>query len=82
MLHFFLGAICSIGSILWSIKTTSEIPPSNEEIAEMKSKKGFFTEPIIEIFFRNKSYAKSDVAIGLSLYVSMVCFILLLAKFF
>ena len=24
---FFLGAICSIGSILWSIKTTSEIPP-------------------------------------------------------
>ena len=44
---FFLGAICSIGSILWSIKTTSEIPPSNEEIAEMKSKKGFFTEPII-----------------------------------
>lgn len=47
---FFLGAICSIGSILWSIKTTSEIPPSDEEIAEMKSKKGFFTEPIIEIF--------------------------------
>ncbi len=47
---FFLGAICSIGSILWSIKTTSEIPPSNEEIAEMKSKNGFFTGPIIEIF--------------------------------
>ena len=47
---FFLGAICSIGSILWSIKTTSEIPPSNEEIAEMKSKNGFFTEPIFEIF--------------------------------
>ena len=47
---FFLGAICSIGSILWSIKTTSEIPPSDEEIAEMKCKKGFYLEPIIEIF--------------------------------
>ena len=27
---FFLGAICSIGSILWSIKTTKEIPPTEE----------------------------------------------------
>ncbi len=35
---FFLGAVCSIGSILWSMHTTKEIPPSAEEIAEIKSK--------------------------------------------
>lgn len=32
---FFLGAICSIGSIWWSMKTTPEIPPSAEEIEEI-----------------------------------------------
>jgi maltose/moltooligosaccharide transporter len=34
----FLGAIVSIGSVWWSMKTTPEIPPTDEEIAEMKSK--------------------------------------------
>ncbi len=34
---FFLGAVCSIGTILWSIKTTKEIPPSNEEIERIKA---------------------------------------------
>jgi maltose/moltooligosaccharide transporter len=34
---FFLGAVCSIGSIWWSTKTTPEIPPSDEELAEMKA---------------------------------------------
>ena len=47
---FFLGAICSIGSIWWSMKTTSEIPPTEEELAEMRAKKGGIFEPIIEIF--------------------------------
>jgi maltose/moltooligosaccharide transporter len=35
---FIFGAICSIGSVWWSMKTTPEIPPSDEEIKEMKSK--------------------------------------------
>lgn len=47
---FFFGAVCSIGSILWSMKTTSEIPPTTEELALMKSQKNVFFEPIIEIF--------------------------------
>jgi maltose/moltooligosaccharide transporter len=47
---FFLGSVCSIGSIWWSMKTTSEIPPTEEELATMKAKKGGFIEPIIEIF--------------------------------
>jgi maltose/moltooligosaccharide transporter len=35
---FFLGAICSIGSIWWSMRTTPEIPPTEEELKEIKSK--------------------------------------------
>jgi len=33
---FFLGAVCSIGTILWSIKTTKEIPPSEQELEQMR----------------------------------------------
>lgn len=55
---FFLGAICSIGSILWSMKTTTEIPPTDEELTLMKSKKGGLAEPIIEIFSAIKDMPK------------------------
>ena len=34
---FFLGSVCSIGSIWWSTKTTPEIPPTDEELEEMKA---------------------------------------------
>ena len=34
---FFLGAVCSIGSVWWSMKTTAEIPPTHEELEEMKA---------------------------------------------
>jgi len=47
---FFLGAICSIGSIWWSMRTTSEIEPSAEELAQIRSKKVSVTESISEIF--------------------------------
>ena len=46
---FFLGAVCSIGSIWWSMKTTQEIPPTEEELTLIKSKKKGFLEPLIEI---------------------------------
>lgn len=55
---FFLGAVCSIGSILWSMKTTSEIPPTEKELNLMKSKKGGVLEPIIEIFSAIKDMPK------------------------
>lgn len=29
---FFLGAVCSVGSMWWSMRTTPEIPPDDEEI--------------------------------------------------
>jgi maltose/moltooligosaccharide transporter len=47
---FFLGSICSIGTIWWSMKTTPEIPPTEEELVAMRSKKGGIVEPIVEIF--------------------------------
>jgi maltose/moltooligosaccharide transporter len=46
---FFLGSICSIGSIWWSIKTTPEIEPDAEELAIIRSKKHGAMESIKEI---------------------------------
>jgi maltose/moltooligosaccharide transporter len=55
---FFLGAVCSIGSIWWSMKTTTEIPPSEEELAQIKAKKSGLFEPLIEIFSAIKDMPK------------------------
>jgi maltose/moltooligosaccharide transporter len=33
---FFLGSVCSIGSIWWSTSTTPEIPPTPEELKEIE----------------------------------------------
>jgi maltose/moltooligosaccharide transporter len=46
---FFFGAICSIGSVLWSTSRTSEIPPSEDELKAMKSRSGGLFAPFIEI---------------------------------
>jgi len=34
---FFLGAICSVGTIWWSMRTTPEIPPTEDELRLMRS---------------------------------------------
>ncbi|WP_088324208.1 MFS transporter [Polaribacter tangerinus] len=47
---FFLGAICSIGTVLWSMKKTKEIPPTPEELAKLKSEKRSVLGPLVEIF--------------------------------
>ncbi|MGJ8665960.1 MAG: MFS transporter [Patiriisocius sp.] len=47
---FFLGAFCSIASILWSISRTKEIPPTAEELAKLKSEKRSVIGPLVEIF--------------------------------
>ncbi len=47
---FFLGAACSIGSILWSIKTTPEIPPSEDELAVLEEKNKGMPHPVIQFF--------------------------------
>lgn len=46
---FFLGAVCSIGSVLWSNRSTDEIPPTPEELAELRSKKTTLLSPFAEI---------------------------------
>ncbi len=46
---FFFGAFCSITSIWWSMKTTPEIPPTPEELQELKGKPNNLFTPFIEI---------------------------------
>ncbi len=46
---FFLGAFCSIATILWSINKTKEIPPTDEELALMRSEKRSVFGPFLEI---------------------------------
>lgn len=54
---FFIGAFCSIASVLWSIYKTPEYPPSEEELQKLleekqKNNNSFkrIMAPIIEIF--------------------------------
>jgi len=46
---FFLGSICSIGSIWWSTRTTPEIPPTDDELKQMRSTPLNVFSPFIEI---------------------------------
>jgi maltose/moltooligosaccharide transporter len=55
---FILGSICSIGSVWWSMKTTPEIPPSDEEIAHIKSEKLDIFSPFKDIIAAIKDMPK------------------------
>jgi maltose/moltooligosaccharide transporter len=46
---FFLGAICSVATVWWSMKTTPEIPPSEEEIKEIQEYNKDKPHPLIQI---------------------------------
>ncbi len=46
---FFLGSVCSITSVAWSIYKTPEIPPTPEELKELQENKGGIFQPFIEI---------------------------------
>lgn len=46
---FFLGSVCSIASVSWSIYKTPEIPPTDEELKKLKANKGGLLEPLKEI---------------------------------
>jgi maltose/moltooligosaccharide transporter len=47
---FFVGAFCSIVSVLWSLYTTPELPPSEEEMAYIRKNNHGLFQPFIEIF--------------------------------
>ncbi len=47
---FFLGAVCSIGSVLWSIKKTPEIPPDANELTELNKRNEGMPHPLVQFF--------------------------------
>jgi maltose/moltooligosaccharide transporter len=47
---FFLGTVCSIGSVIWSISKTPEYPPSPEEMAALKERNKGMPHPAIQFF--------------------------------
>lgn len=57
---FFLGSFCSIASVLWSVYKTPEIPPTDEELVELRAKnaESNVITPIIEIFEAIKNMPK------------------------
>ncbi len=46
---FFVGAVCSIGTVAWSVSKTPEIPPTAEELAHLRGLKKGLLEPFKEI---------------------------------
>jgi maltose/moltooligosaccharide transporter len=55
---FFVGAVCSIGSVLWSVSTTPEIPPTEDELRELRGQPKGVLAPIREIFSAIKDMPK------------------------
>ncbi|OYU82243.1 MAG: MFS transporter [Flavobacterium sp. BFFFF1] len=55
---FFLGSLCSIGSVWWSSYTTKEIPPTDEELKLIKSAKVNVLTPFIDIAIAVKEMPK------------------------
>jgi maltose/moltooligosaccharide transporter len=55
---FFLGSVCSIASVCWSIYKTPEIPPTDEELNILKANKGGILAPLKEIFSSIKHMPK------------------------
>jgi maltose/moltooligosaccharide transporter len=47
---FIVGAVCSIASVWWSMRTTPEIPPTENELAEIKRKNKGMPHPVIQFF--------------------------------
>src|SRR5688572_26867075 len=47
---FFVGAVCSVGSVLWSMRTTPEIPPTDEEFAIITKRNEGMPHPVLQFF--------------------------------
>lgn len=56
---FFVGAVCSIGSVLWSLYTTPEIPPTEEELVYIRKNEHGALQPFVEILDAIKNMPKS-----------------------
>ena len=62
---FFLGTICSIASVAWSVYKTPEIPPTPEELAALKKEPLNIFTPFIEIGTAIKNMPKVMWQLGL-----------------
>lgn len=47
---FFLGTVCSITSVMWSISKTTEIPPTEEELVELRKHQEGKPNLVIQFF--------------------------------
>jgi maltose/moltooligosaccharide transporter len=62
---FFLGTICSIASVGWSVYKTPEIPPTEQELAALKKEPLNIFTPFIEISSAIKNMPKVMWQLGL-----------------
>ncbi|HEX8631300.1 MAG TPA: MFS transporter [Catenuloplanes sp.] len=62
---FMLGAVCSIGSVLISVLSTKEIPPTEEELRELRAKKKGLIAAVVEIASAVKDMPVSLHKLGL-----------------
>jgi maltose/moltooligosaccharide transporter len=55
---FFLGSVCSIGSVWWSMKTTPEHPLSEDELAEIRKEPLSLFSPFTDVVKAIKNMPK------------------------
>ena len=68
---FFLGAACSIGSILWSIKTTPEIPPPEGELRVLNERNRGMPSPVVQFFLSILTTVVAYTILALALIPSL-----------
>jgi maltose/moltooligosaccharide transporter len=69
---FFVGAVCSIGSVWWSSYTTSEIPPTDEELAAIKERNAGMPHPAIQFFLSILTTVVAYVILAILLIPSLL----------
>ncbi len=71
---FMLGAVCSIGSVLVSVLTTPEIPPTPEELIAMKVKKANPVKEVIGAIVEMPTQLRKLALVYLFQWFGMVCY--------
>ena len=64
---FFLGALASIGTVLWSVWKTPEIPPTDEELKEIQEFNHGKPHPVIQVFSALLVVLSIPIAVGFGL---------------
>lgn len=64
---FFLGALASVGTVLWSVLKTPEIPPTDEELKEIQEFNEGKPHPLIQVFSALFVILSVPIALGFAL---------------